>query len=717
MADVVLKIQLEGAQQAETGIDAVSKAFGDVSTASKKAAEDTTKGFKETATEGAKLGDALKNGIPKINFDKPFQSIKELKKEITAFTNEAIRAGQGTKAFANAMAEAGARKKELKELQQTVAALNPDKQATAFLNLSRTIIEGFAAGTGALAVFGVEGKDMEKTLVKIQALLAFGSFVGGLGQLGSEFEILKTQIQNSAAAQKVFNFIMNQNPYVLAATALVALGSALYAADKLLEDDTTAFLKNSEAVKKSKEERDKLHDIITNLAIDLQVELGIIDKNQGEKLKSFNKYTKDYKEIQDRFNADIQKAREEGESGGIVGAENAKKTILRLKQEEAKELTALQRAQKLQETLDEVKSLNEKRKATEAFTKKQLEENKKAADDAAKKLAEDELKRDEERTNRAQKSNDDNDKRFLDQEQKSAEERTKRAQERNDANDKIFLDQEEESAKKRTDRAQKENDENDKRYEDKTKQDLQKQKEKNAAQLALAAQFGALLGDLVGATASSNQKAFESATKGILLLLINTLEKSVLATVVASEATAVAGSAVTLQSLATGGVAGVAQAALLTGIIAAAFEGFKAAIAQITFADGGYTGDGGKYQEAGTVHKGEFVTTKEKTAKHRGLLEAIHNDKAPSIADITGLLQGTGVVLMPEVAGRISGELTAGSNQKLYQQQASDKTLKEINENLKKYFAEQGKNIDKTLPDGTRIIKNGSTTRIIRRKK
>jgi hypothetical protein len=34
-----------------------------------------------------------------------------------------------------------------------------------------------------------------------------------------------------------------------------------------------------------------------------------------------------------------------------------------------------------------------------------------------------------------------------------------------------------------------------------------------------------------------------------------------------------------------------------------------------SFADGGYTGDGGKYEEAGTVHKGEFVIDKETTSK------------------------------------------------------------------------------------------------------
>jgi len=44
---------------------------------------------------------------------------------------------------------------------------------------------------------------------------------------------------------------------------------------------------------------------------------------------------------------------------------------------------------------------------------------------------------------------------------------------------------------------------------------------------------------------------------------------------------------------------------------------------------GGYTGDGGKYDEAGTVHKGEFVFTKETTSKHRELFEAIHKGYDP----------------------------------------------------------------------------------------
>jgi hypothetical protein len=48
-----------------------------------------------------------------------------------------------------------------------------------------------------------------------------------------------------------------------------------------------------------------------------------------------------------------------------------------------------------------------------------------------------------------------------------------------------------------------------------------------------------------------------------------------------------------------------------------------------SFATGGFTGHGGKYESAGTVHKGEFVSTAEHTAKYRPLLEAIHHGYDP----------------------------------------------------------------------------------------
>lgn len=74
----------------------------------------------------------------------------------------------------------------------------------------------------------------------------------------------------------------------------------------------------------------------------------------------------------------------------------------------------------------------------------------------------------------------------------------------------------------------------------------------------------------------------------------------------------------------------------IAAIIAAMAVGFAQARAQAqaatTFAKGGYTGDGHQFQEAGTVHKGEFVMNAQRTRQYRPLLEAIHSGRHPELA-------------------------------------------------------------------------------------
>jgi len=76
-----------------------------------------------------------------------------------------------------------------------------------------------------------------------------------------------------------------------------------------------------------------------------------------------------------------------------------------------------------------------------------------------------------------------------------------------------------------------------------------------------------------------------------------------------------------------GGVGSIATVAAALGAIFSGYALVRTSQRQqetTGFADGGYTGDGGKYQPAGTVHKGEFVFDKETTARYRPVFEQIH---------------------------------------------------------------------------------------------
>lgn len=75
------------------------------------------------------------------------------------------------------------------------------------------------------------------------------------------------------------------------------------------------------------------------------------------------------------------------------------------------------------------------------------------------------------------------------------------------------------------------------------------------------------------------------------------------------------------------GFLGAATAAAMTAVLYAALAAARSGVQG--FAEGGYTGNGGKYEPAGIVHKGEFVINKENTSKFRGILEQMNQGKLP----------------------------------------------------------------------------------------
>lgn len=85
-------------------------------------------------------------------------------------------------------------------------------------------------------------------------------------------------------------------------------------------------------------------------------------------------------------------------------------------------------------------------------------------------------------------------------------------------------------------------------------------------------------------------------------------------------------------SVASGTTVGIIRALAITAVLKSIVA---AARASAGFAEGGYTGTGGKYEPAGVVHRGEFVMPQTITRKNRSLLEHIYADKP--LAEFPGL--------------------------------------------------------------------------------
>lgn len=170
---------------------------------------------------------------------------------------------------------------------------------------------------------------------------------------------------------------------------------------------------------------------------------------------------------------------------------------------------------------------------------------------------------------------------------------------------------------------------------------------------------------------------------------------------------------------------------LAIGVISAMFAAFAGVKAQAfaslesnkggAFYKGGYTGDGGKYEEAGTVHRGEFVTDKETTSRNRTLLEGLHtNDTRLIQIGISDLLKNTGVSL-PNLAKDLN---VSKSNLKQAEMNAyfnADNSAMEAKlenvESILNKIHKQGNDDSVVLPDGTRIVKKGNLTTVIRKAK
>jgi TP901 family phage tail tape measure protein len=151
----------------------------------------------------------------------------------------------------------------------------------------------------------------------------------------------------------------------------------------------------------------------------------------------------------------------------------------------------------------------------------------------------------------------------------------------------------------------------------------------------LSEEFYTALADTAGAAFAqiiTEQENFGKATLMIALDTLTALVPILVATIIGKE-------------LADKSFIGVATGALLSAILYGLLAAAKASVAG--FAEGGYTGDGGKYTPAGVVHKGEFVINKENTRKYRGILEQMNDGKfplafqAPVVStDVTGEMSG-----------------------------------------------------------------------------
>ena len=173
-----------------------------------------------------------------VELEGSIAEVKDLKQQFTEAEDAVFRlAGAGkknTKEFRDASLRAAELKQEVDNINTSLDDLKPDVKLAAFGKRIGGLSSGFAAATGAAALLGGESEDLQKTLVKVQAAMAFSEGIRGLADLKEGFKLLKV--------------VLIANPIFLVATAIAAIGTAMFALRNSIPFLGAAFDKIGETI-------------------------------------------------------------------------------------------------------------------------------------------------------------------------------------------------------------------------------------------------------------------------------------------------------------------------------------------------------------------------------------------------------------------------------------------------------------------------------------
>ena len=177
--------------------------------------------------------------------------LKTAQKEVETLSE---KFGATSEAATNAARKAAQLKDAIGDAKALTDAFNPDAKFNALTNSLSGVASGFSAYQGALGLIGVDSKELEATLLKVQSAMALSQGLQGLGEAKDSFIQLKAVIGQTAigqriltaaqvvgaAAMRVLNIVMAANPILLVVTAIGTLVGAFYLLTRSTDENAEA---------------------------------------------------------------------------------------------------------------------------------------------------------------------------------------------------------------------------------------------------------------------------------------------------------------------------------------------------------------------------------------------------------------------------------------------------------------------------------------------
>jgi hypothetical protein len=185
------------------------------------------------------------------NIEETITATKSLKAQLKEAVAEVQQLSDKFGASSKEAIQAAKRAADLKDrIEDANDAVQAFKGEGAFIATSKalgSVASGLAAVQGGLGLIGVEGEEVEKSILKVQSAMALAEGLKGLEDAGRSFKQLGAVIRAttifqkaSAAAQTLWNAAMAANPIGAIVAAIAALIAAGYLLIKMFVDSSEA---------------------------------------------------------------------------------------------------------------------------------------------------------------------------------------------------------------------------------------------------------------------------------------------------------------------------------------------------------------------------------------------------------------------------------------------------------------------------------------------
>lgn len=161
--------------------------------------------------------------------------LKEAQAEVARMSE---KFGDASVQATNAAKAAAILKDKIGDAKALTDAFNPDARFNAVTSSLSGVAAGFGAVQGAMGLMGVQGEEVQKTLLKVQSAMAISQGLQQVGAARDSFKQLGAVIKSTSIFQGLYNFVMTGSFAITTATttaqvaetaATVAQGAAIAA--------------------------------------------------------------------------------------------------------------------------------------------------------------------------------------------------------------------------------------------------------------------------------------------------------------------------------------------------------------------------------------------------------------------------------------------------------------------------------------------------------